>query len=180
MKLPGLTTRQLAMLVVVAVLAVAATALYVSAERPYGDRKLARLAVLDLAIPTGDYESVETSRAPYTAELDDRQAFVDLYLHSDSADRLPEVTVHAQRAWRCYLVADQVWRLFEAGETNPLVAEVYGAEALLADVPELDAARVGDGEAARLDNTELAFVRKLFSVAAAERDAAATALAAAE
>lgn len=167
-------------LALVVVLTATGTALYLRVERPYGDRKLARLAVLDLSIPTESYESLETSRATYTAELDDRQAFVDLYLHSDSAARLPEVTLHAGRAWRCYLVADQVWRLYEAGETRPLVADVYGAEELLLDVPDLAEAAVGSGGDARLDNEGLAFVRALFAVADSERDAAAAALAAAE
>lgn len=171
---------QIAMLVLAALIAVAGTALYLSAERPYGDRRLARLAVLDLSIPAESIGSAEASRTAYSAELDDRHAFIDLYLHSASAERLPAVTVHAQRAWRCYLVADQMWRIAEAGEPQPLVADVYGADALLTDVPDLAALRVGVGAEARLDNRDLAFVRALFAAAAAERDAAADALAEAE
>ena len=173
-----LTRGQAGALALVLVVSLAAAALYVGAERPYGDRRLARLAVLDLSIATEEYASLETSRAVYSAELDERHAFVDLYLHSDSADRLPEVTAHTRRAWRAYLVADQAWRLYEAGEARPLVAEVYGAEELLEEIPELAVLRK-NGEP-QIDNEDLAFVRACFTVAAAERDAAAAALDAAE
>lgn len=166
-----------AAVVTVLVLLAFGTGWYLDTQRPAGDRNLAKSAVEGLTFIAAQYANADGPHEMYASGLRIHHEPVDLYLGSDSAARVPEVTPHIVRSWDAYLVADELWRLHEDGQSQPHVADVPGAAELIEQTPELAALVADDGTGGVVDNTDLRAVRVLFEVAARERADASAALA---
>lgn len=169
--------RRAAAVVFVLVVTVLGSAWYLGSQRPAGDRNLARSALEGLTFITFQYANPESPHEIYASGLREHHEPVDLYLGSDSAARLPEVTSHIRRAWDAFLLADELWRLYRDGEETPLVADVVGAAAFAESSQEFAALAADDGSGAVLDNSGLGAVRLLFEIGAAERGEASALLA---
>ncbi|MHB9003604.1 MAG: hypothetical protein ACYC6C_06010 [Coriobacteriia bacterium] len=174
----GVSARRLLVAASLTVALILGTGAYLDGSRPEGDRLLAKSALEGLTFMMVNYATTDGTVSSYSSGLAIHLEPIDLYLRSDSADRLPAITAHIDRAWRAYLVADQVWRLYDQGETRPRVIDIFGASELIAEEPTLQAAIITEGSDERLNNDDLAFVRLLFEVASRERSAASQSTAA--
>jgi hypothetical protein len=161
--------------VILAVLTLS-TVLYAPSARRDGDLGLADAAMEGLLFVGRTAGIRGTVSTDYSNSLEDNFQAIDLFLHSDTRSRLEDVAVPVDESWLGYLVADQLWRLQEAGVEEPLVSEVYASASLLRAFPEMRAHVVGDGAQARFDNTDLKAVQALFELARRRRATAASAL----
>ena len=157
---------------VLVVVTVLATRAVLSTNRRAGDVYLASAAVEGLKAVGGSAIATGTVTG-YSNALEDNWAAMDLFLRSNSQNALKDVASHVQASWTAYLVADQLWRMSDEGDTKPLVSQVYAATGLLASQPAFASTVTGQGASARFDNTDLKAVKALFAAAQAEQSVAA-------
>lgn len=168
--------RESAAIIALVIVLVVSSAWYLASQRPAGDRNLARGAVEGLTFIAAQYANTDAPHEMYASGLRVHHEAVDLYLSSDSASRLPEVTSHVARAWDAYLLADELWRLHEDGQDRPGVVEVVGAAEFAEGSPELAPLITDDGSGPVLDNSDMTVVRLLLEIGAQERGEASSAL----
>lgn len=165
----GRKLRLVAVFLVLALVAVATSA-YLNESRRPGDLVLADGVIEGLTLMGRAAFVSPDGPTPYSNALEDNMLAIELYLASDTRTRFPELTALVERSWTAYLVADELWRLAEAGVTQPLVSGVYAGDELVSSLPSLESVTVGEGEARRFDNTDMKAVGALFAAAAADTE----------
>lgn len=157
-----------------AVLVVAAlvTGLYVSSQRTAGDVTAATSAIEDASKALA-YLAPEVGTRQAVQEVIPSDQSLDMFLASESADRMPElasalgnVDVAVDGAFELKMLADR-------GETTPTVGEAPIAADAVDALPQLARLRSGSGDAAVIANGGGAAVAALREAAQAELQAAA-------
>lgn len=76
------------------------------------------------------------------------------YLDSDAAQAVPDVSAPTSSAWLMLTFAKEVWEHEDAGDTKPLVSQIYSAEPALLVNPTLKQMVVESPQGPRIDNTD--------------------------
>lgn len=171
----GLTRQQAtrtAAIACVLIALAAGTLAYLDTQARAGDVVLASTAVEGLGA-VHEAALAPGNSVSYSNALEDNWAAIDLFLHSESRDALPEIAEPLEQSWTAFLVADELWRLAEAGETQPAVRDVYAGRWIADSVPAVSGMLVGEGDEARFDNTGLQAVQALVDFGAEQRLVAA-------
>lgn len=170
-----MTTRKTVVNVLVTLVACATLVLTALAQRPIADLKSADEAVGMLGFSNRVDPSAQ--RGEQLQALEGSTYQVDTYLASDSAARLPDVSIHLERAWRAQRAIIEIILMQQVGDLA-LSAPIHELEQIAEDHPELTAWMHVAPDGTHATDPD-ALVLGLHQVSSAETSLAADALAAA-